>query len=197
GVGGCGGCGCGCDTFRSPDEYPPVSHYSLTTFGYGGAVVVAPGRRPVYYVRSASPPCDCGGGGGCGPAKDQYRVEYVAGLLGITEEELKLEWRPSREVVCSDAGQCRRSLAAVRDGIVAGYAGAVKRLLDAELLDPAEAAELKPDITLRLNDMRDRTPFPLPSKLKGVKVEVVGTEPEPPPETGEPAPADTAKGAPR
>jgi hypothetical protein len=192
GAGGCGGFGCGCNTFRSPDEYPPVFHHSLTTVSDGGAVVVAPGRRMVYYVRSASPPCGCGESGR-GSAKDQYRVEYVADLLGTTEEELKLEFRPSREVVCSDAGQCRRALAAVRDEIVGGYAQALKRLLDAGLLDPAEAAELKPDITLRLNDSRDRRPFPLPSKLKGVKVEVLEINAGP----ADDAPEEPAPGGPR
>ena len=197
GAGGCGGCGCGCNTFRSPDEYPPVFHYSLTTVSYGGAVVVAPGRRTVYYVRSASPACDCGGGSGCGPAKDQYRVEYVADLLGTTEEELKLEFRPSREVVCREARQCRLALAAVRDEIVVGHAAALKRLLDAGLLDAAEAAELKPDITLRLNDSRERRPFPLPSRLKGVKVEVYGVEAEPPPDSAEPSTVEPSTDAPR
>jgi hypothetical protein len=185
---GCAGCGCGCGTFRSPDEYPPVFYYSLTTAGGRGSVVAAPGRHTVYYERSTSPPCGCGGDNGCGQSKDEYRVEYVADLLATTKEELKLEAHPFREAVCVAARQCRLALAAVRDEIVGRYAGALTRLLKAELLDPAEAAELKPDITLRLNDSRDGRSFPLPVKLKGVKVELFEINAGTPAESEEPAP---------
>ncbi len=182
--GGCGGCGGGCSLYKAPDEYPPVSYYSLTTAGARGAVVVAPGRHAVYYARATSP--RCGGGDVCGYGRrDQSRVEYVADLLGADDGELKLEASPFREVVCKEQRQCLRALAAVRDELVGAYAGAVKRLLAAELLDPAEAAELKPDITLELKDLRERTPFPLPSKLKGVKVDVLRLEPPPVEDAGE------------
>jgi hypothetical protein len=187
--GGCGGCGGGCNYFGGRDDYPPVFYYALTTANTRGAVVAAPGRHTVYYVRGLTPPCGRGRDFGCGnPPRDQYRVEYVADLLGTTEEDLKLEASPFREVVCRDARQCGRALAAVRDEIFGGYAGAVRRLLDAELLDPAEAAELRPDVTVRLNDRRERTTFQLPSKLKGVKVEVLRIEPEPPDDSAEASP---------
>jgi hypothetical protein len=187
GAGSNGGCGCGVET--GPEGFPPVSFYELTTGDMRGAVLVAPGRRTVYYVRTPWRGCRGGPGGG---RRDDMRVEYVAELLGTTEGELKLEASPFREVVCQDERQCRRSLAALRDEVVGGYADALKRLLDAGLLDQAEAAGLKPDITLRLNDWRDRRPFPLPSDLRGVKVEVFISEPEP-----EGDPAETPPDAPR
>ena len=177
-----------CRAFRSPDEFPPVFYYFLKNWSERGAVVVAPGRHTVFYTRALQPACGRGCEGGCGVAsRNLYRVEYVADLLRTTGEELKLEAYPFREVVCREARQCTRALAALRDEVVGGYAGAVKRLLDAELLDPAEAVELKPDITLYLNDRRGQRPFPLPSKLKGVKVEVFidDSEPESEPEETE------------
>ena len=195
--GGCGGCGRFCDFFRPPDGYPPVFYYSLTTADVRGAVVAAPGRHTVYYVRAPSPPCGRGLGYGCGrPSRDEYRVEYVAGLLGTTEELLKLEAHPFREVVCQDARQCRRALAAVRDELVGGHAEALKQLLDAGLLDAAEAAELKPDITIRVNDSRDRRPFPLPVNFKGVKVEVFEINAGQPADTIESSPAEPQPDAP-
>lgn len=193
GYNGGGGCGSGGGgrVFRSPDGYPPVFYYFLTTANARGAVVAAPGRRTVYYGRSTSP---SGGEYGCGLPRDEYRVGYVAELLGTTREFLKLEARPSREVVCRDAPQCGRALAAVRDEIVGAYAEALRQLLDAGLLDAAEAAESKPDITLRLHDSRERTRFPLPSKLKGVKVEVYGAEAETPADPAEPSTEEPAEG---
>lgn len=182
--GGGGGCGGGGGYTQLPEGFPPVGHYALTLSGRRGAVVVAPGRRKVYYVRTLAR----GGGAGCVPlTRDESRVGYLAGMLGTTEKELGLEVRPLREVVCKDARQCGRALAAVRDEVVGAYAGALGRLLDAELLDPAEAAGLKPDITFYLNDSRDRRTFPLPGKLKGVRVEVHGAEAEPPDGPAEPA----------
>ena len=174
GAGANGGCGCGVEP--TPEGFPPVSFYDLTTTVIRGAVVVAPGRHTVYYRRVPWRGCSNGPGW---TQRDDHRVEYVAELLGTTEEELKLEASPFREIVCNEERQCRRSLAAVRDEVVGGYADALTRLLAAELLDPAEAAGLKPDITLQLNDLRDRRPFPLPSNFKGVKVEVFLNEAEP------------------
>ncbi|MBV8858283.1 MAG: hypothetical protein JOZ02_15230 [Acidobacteria bacterium] len=177
--GGCGGCGGGYDNAGPWGEYPPIFYYFLTTSNARGAVVAAPGRHTVYYERTTSPARGCGVRG-CGPSKDQYRVGYVADLLGTSEEELKLEAKPFREVICKDARQCRRALLALRDEFARAHAEAVGRLLEAGLLDAAEAADLKPDTTLRLYDSRERLTFPLPSKLKGVKVEVYGDDPEPP-----------------
>ena len=196
GGGGNGGGGGGCGAFKSPDEFPPVFYYFLKNWSERGAVVVAPGRRPVFYTRALQPACGRGCEDGCGVAgRDNYRVEYVADLLGTTEEELRLEAHPFREVVCREARQCGLALAALRDEVVGGYAGAVRRLLDAELLDPAEAAGLRPDITFSLSDRRGQRPFPLPSKLKGVKVEVFIDDAEPEPdaeETEEPSTPEAA-----
>jgi hypothetical protein len=198
GVGGgsSGGCGYGCEASGVPDEYPPVFYYYLTTGGARDAVVIASGCHTIYYTRQTSPACGGSLDYGGGAPRDSYRVEYVADLLGTTEEELKLEPYTSHTVVCREEWPCRRALAAVRDEVVAGYTGAVSRLLDAGLLDPAEAAELKPDITLHLDDARGRRPFPLPSKLKGVKVEVFVPGAEPTPDPDEPATPETEQDSP-
>ena len=65
---------------------------------------------------------------------------------------------------------------------------ALARLLAAELLDPAEAAELKSDIELQLTDSRDRKTSPLPDRLKGVKVTLYGDDAETPADPAEPPP---------
>ena len=167
-----GGCGCGCGSGGGDDGgFPPVGYYHLTGEAERGAAVVAAGRHNVYYVRTRSDSF-------CGDcptpyARDLLRVEYVADLLRTTEDELKLEARPFREVVCKEARQCRRALADVRDGVARAHSSAVTRLLAEGLLDAAEAAELSvPDLTLTLTDYRDPKTFPLPDKLRGVKISV-------------------------
>jgi hypothetical protein len=172
-----GGGGCGGNGSRhfelTPEGFPPAGRYSLTTSGVRGAVVLTQRRHAVYYVRAGSergylPDCVCD------VVRDAYRVEYLADLLGTTEEELGLEARSFHEVVCRDTRECRRKLAALRDETARTYAAVLERLLGAELLDPAEAAGLKPDLTLNLYDERDRRADLLPAKLTGVTIHLVG-----------------------
>jgi hypothetical protein len=175
--GGSGGHGCGVG--GSHDEsLPPVNYYHLTTEARRGATVLVAGRRNVYYERT---PLDTY----CddlwrGLERDHVRVEYVADMLGTTVEELGLDARPVREVVCEDARRCVRALAAVRDDIRRAYSSALARLSERGLLDAAEADGLRPDITFRLNDLREKKSFPLPDRLKGVTLSGYDEEaPEP------------------
>jgi hypothetical protein len=187
--GGNGGHGCGVGGILD-ESMPPVSYYHLTTGARRGATVVATGRQNIYYVRT---PWDVY----CDDSwrsieRDHVRVDYLADMLGTTVEGLGLDARPFREVVCKDSGQCLRALAAVRDEIQRAYSSTLSRLLSEGLLDAAEAAELKPDITLNLTDYRDKKTFPLPDKLRGVKLSVTtngeaDAEAPPPPK---PRPAD-------
>ncbi len=168
GRGGNGGCGGGADGV--PDGFPPVSFYTLTTQSLRGAVVVAPGVHPVYFLRVPNPRHIAG----CDSLADAdtYRVEYLATLLDTSEEELNLNARTSRTVVCKDALQCRRSLAGLRGEIARAYVGAISRLVEAGLMSGTESAPQSPDITFHLDDERLVKSFPLPNKLKGVKISV-------------------------
>jgi hypothetical protein len=167
--GGGGGCGGSRHFELTPEGFPPAGRYALTTSRARGAVVVTQGRHAVYYVRTGA---ERGyeSDSGCDVERDACRVEYLTDLLGTTDEDLRLEARPSHEVVCRGARQCRRALAALRDETARDYAGVVARLLGAGLLDPAEASGLKPDITFRLFDEREDKAPPLPEKLEGVRM---------------------------
>jgi hypothetical protein len=168
GGGGCG-CGCGRSFYKPPEGFPPATFYHLTTNSERGAVVVAPGRHPVYYVSSEAP-----GGSGCGcdgsQDRDLVRVEYLASLLGTYEEELDLDPRPSEVVVCKDERQCRRELARVRNEIERAYAAVVNRLVESELLGGAGDAPAAPDITFTLSDERQHKTYPLPAALRGITI---------------------------
>jgi hypothetical protein len=169
GGGDVGGRGCGVGGSRD-ESLPPVVYYHLTTGARPGATVFVTGRQNVYYERTPwAGYCDVFW---LALERDHVRVDYLADMLGTTEEGLGLDARPFREVVCKDAAQCRKALAAVRDRIKRGYSSALSRMLAEGLLDAADAAELKPDITLNLTDHRDKKSFPLPDKLRGVKLSV-------------------------
>ena len=175
-----GGTGYGCGGSRhfelTPEGFPPAFSYELNATPLRGAVVVARGRHTIYYVRTG-PESGQAQYYGCGDVdRDVYRVEYLADLLGTTEENLGLEARSFHEVVCRDARECRRALAALRDETARTYAGVLERLFGAELLDPAEASELKPDLTFKLYDQRDGKTSPLPAGMSGVKILSIGSD---------------------
>lgn len=172
GYGG-GGCGCGADFYPRTD-FPPIGYYVLTGGAQRGAVVVAPGKRPVFYLRTPYP-----GGEGCyslSPQADAVRVEHLAALLDATEDELGFDARPSFTVVCKETRQCRRELADVRGRIGQLYAAVLGRLLEKGLLDGVADAPASPPLTFRLFDERRRKTFPLPDTLKGVTILGEGLE---------------------
>jgi hypothetical protein len=186
-----GGCGGGYGMTVRNDEFPPVSYYSLTDNAERNATVVAPGRHVIYYLSRPFP----GGSHGCELRdRDNLRVEYLADLLNTSEEDLKFGAHLWREVVCKDAAQCRRAIAGVRDEISKSYDALLGRLLKESLLDPAEAGELKPDITLDIMDYRDKRMFPLPDKLRGVKISVSEVDSSAP--SDEQTPAESSQDSP-
>jgi len=174
--GGCGG-GYGGEEWMPDSELPPVGYYALNYTPGRGATVVAPGRRVVYYTRVLRPTRFAGGV--CGFDREAARVEYFATLLNVTDDSLGFTAYPWRHVVCKDPAGCRRVLAGVRDEVTRSYAALLGRLLDAGLLDAAEASQLRPDITLDITDLRDKKTFPLPDKLRGAKVSVTAFDSEP------------------
>lgn len=174
GHGGNGGYGCGSGggSYHAPEGFPPVGFYTLTSEPTRGAVVVAPGPRTVYYVRSLvpnhCPECDCDA-----PAeRDARRLEYLAGLLGGAADWLGFESRPSFDIVCRNTKECRAELANLRRQIEQPYAALVERLVAEGHLTAAEAETLPPDITFLLSDVREDKSSPLPTTLRGVKLSV-------------------------
>lgn len=177
GFGSDGGGGCGCGGFyERPEGFPQVSYYDLMSEAARDAVVVAPGKHPVFYRRSTSPY-----GGGCystATAKDVVRVEYLAALLDKLEGDLDFDARPSESVVCKEARQCRRELAGVRARIEQSYTALVSRLVEKGHLDGPGDAPASPPMTFTLWEQRRRRTFPLPDKLKGVTILIQDTEPD-------------------
>jgi hypothetical protein len=179
--GGCGGFGGGNSW---PEDFPPVGFYTLVARATRGAVVVAPGKYPVYYTRAERYE-DRSGYGGMSYLRDFHRVEYLAGLLDTTADALKLDSRTSHTIICKDARQCRSELARVRREIEQPYALMLGGLVEKSLLDASDAAALPPDITFTLHDQRQKRTFALPETLKGVKIAIENREDEAAPDAVE------------
>lgn len=179
GGGGCGGGG------TSPGrEFPPVGYYVLDDGARRGATVLATGPHIIYYTRNTYHTfCPSGT---FWLDRDSMRVEYMKELLRAGEEMSSFEDSLWQEVVCKDTPQCLKVLAGARDRVKRTYGAVLRRMLNDGLLDGAEAAELKPDITLDITDARERKSFPLPDKLGGVKLTFTSNDAEPE------APADEA-----
>ena len=177
GGGGNGGGGCGGYERSFGGELPPVGYYDLTDGARRGATVLATGPRIVYYTRAQyQTACPSGS---YWLDRDSLRVEYVKELLRGGEEVTNFDDSLWHEVVCKDAPQCLKALAGVRDQIRRAYDALVRRMLNEGLLDGAEAAGLKPDITLDITDAREGKSFPLPDKLRGAKLTFTSYEVEP------------------
>lgn len=179
-----GGCGGGCGGVMRTD-FPPVGFYNFTAYASRGAVVVAPGKYPVYYLRAQSGQSGCGYDSMGGYTRDFHRVEYIAGLLDTMPDELKFDSWTSHKIVCKDARQCRGELALVRRQVEQSYAAMLSALVEKNLLDASDAATLPPDITFTIHDQRQHKAFPLPDKLKGVKIVIEDREGEAAPDAEE------------
>lgn len=183
GGGGCGGYG------MSPGrEFPPVGYYDLGDGARRGAIVLATGPRVIYYTRDTEHTS-------CTPDanwldRDSMRVDYLEELLRGSEEMTGFDDSLWQEVVCRDATRCGKALAGARDRIRRAYGALLRLMLSDGLLDGAEAAELKPDITLEVTDARNAKSFPLPDRLGGAKLTFTTYDEEPEAPTGdEPRPA--------
>lgn len=178
-----GGGGCGGGDMSHGGEFPPVGYYDLEDHAKRGAVVLAAnGPLAVYYTRGLYH-------SHCNPSvdwwleRDSARVDYLEELLPGADEMTSFRDSLWQEVVCKDAPQCLKAFAGARDRVKRAYEVMLRRLLNDGLLDGADAAELKPNITLDINDQRERKSFPLPDKLGGAKLTFTpyDEEPEAPP----------------
>jgi hypothetical protein len=89
-------------------------------------------------------------------------TEYLAALLKTAPAEmgLKSAWNFSEE--WKGAPALTKRLSQLRSETIAKYQSVVSHLVDAGLLSEPEAAELAPQIEMRLSDLRRDQSVPLP-----------------------------------
>lgn len=144
-----------------PEGFPPVVTYLLRGERAGGAVLLAPGRRPVWasrlVVRRARGwPCR----GLFEGDRQERRLEWLADLLGVREAPLaattvrKVRWRGAEDL--------RRDVVRWRGGIARRWNDVRDALARRGLLDGREVRDLRPRIVVRVHDDREDPPMLLP-----------------------------------
>jgi len=146
---------------RAP-EFPPLTHYYLSTGPHPGAVVLATGPQTIFFMREVSAPGDA-------PAhswtdttapRPGQRFDYIAALLDTSVQSLSVKSRESRIVVGRDGLSVDKESAAFREDILKRYTSLVAVLVGKGLLTSEEAVSLpQPKVVITIQDHRGRKPL--------------------------------------
>lgn len=152
--------GCGVPS-RPPLGFPPWVRYRLLDRPLRGAVVVAPGPRPIYFERRL--PADAGGSSARTGDRNQYRVEYLASLLEVPVQALGFAARRSFTLKWGGTGAFLTEVEEIRRQLESSFENLVGRLLEAGLLTAQEAWPLRLRLRLTVHDVRNHRSIPLPA----------------------------------
>jgi hypothetical protein len=165
--------GCGFGGYMIPDDFPPVGLYYLTDNPKRGAVVVAPGVRPIYYERTVydvekqkGMPA---GRSYYGWEKNRYVLEYFAALLKTNIEGLRFTHQPSQWIEWKNSAHYKQMVTIFRGEVESSYGALKGRLIDRELLSTGESESLAPKIAIQIYDSRGDKRIKLPEISGEVK----------------------------
>src|SRR5262249_54503987 len=122
GSGGPSGGSNACGVFQVPDGFPPTARYQLIQEPERDAVVVAPGRHPVFYARQVIEP-DVTNQRWMSLAdhsvqRDLYCLEYLAALLGQSADELGLRETYSKFIAWSGIVRYKVDMISFRELVI-------------------------------------------------------------------------------
>src|SRR5262245_35028627 len=162
---GCGG------SVNITDGFPPVAFYRLKDEPIRDAVVIAPGIHPIFYERRLYYP---GNPVGISESvtridKDRYTIEYLAALLDKRIDELALKAAYSHTVAWAGTEGYRQDVMRIKESVIGDFSQVKKHLSDVELLTTLEAEEVKPNLVIRITDMRRNKKYQLP-EISGVTI---------------------------
>lgn len=155
GVGGGMSIGCGGGGARDPG-LPPWAAYQLTTTARPDVVVLALGPVPVYYERQLST-------GGVMPTPhsssihgptSQQRLQYVAALMGISEERVPIRAEATHSIKWTDQASLDAAVQSFRADTRRRFAGFLSTLVEAGLIPKEEAGDIEPAIKVTVHDVR-------------------------------------------
>jgi len=156
--------GCGASS-QVTNDFPPTALYQLIQEPKRDAVVVAPGAHPVFYERHAL---------GLGASfndqsvdRDRYCLEYLAVLLGQSANELGLRETYSKSIAWSGIERYKVDVISFREQVIDNFELLKRRCIAWDLLSESEAEELKPNVNVTVNDMRENKTPALP-EISGV-----------------------------
>lgn len=165
--------GCGFGSYTIPDDFPPVGFYSLTENPKRGAVVVAPGVRPIYYERTVYDGIKQkhipAGRSYYGWEKNRYILEYLVVLFKTNIEGLQFTHQPSRGIEWKNSAHYKHMAGVFRAEVESGYGALKSRLVERELLSAGEAESLTAKIAVQVYDSRGDKRIKLPEISGEVK----------------------------
>lgn len=155
-----------CSRFEAPKGFPPIARYVLTVDGGHGAVVVAPGLRPVHALRSTfrSGTLHCASFGGY-PDYQEARRAWLEQMLGETNRPLVRAMDEARCVVWHGEAAFRKELAEVRRSYEATWRGLVAACVAAKRLTFDPTTEPVPALRFVGVDLRKDQTVPLPDGI--------------------------------
>jgi len=165
GFGSGGGSIVGCGASVSiTDGFPPVAFYRLKDEPIRDAVVIAPGIHPIFYERRLYYPGNPVGisESVTGIDKDRYTIEYLAALLDKRIDELELKAAYSHSIVWTGTEGYRQDVMRIKESVIGDFSQVKKHLTEVELLTTSEAEEVKPNLNIRITDLRRNKKYQLP-----------------------------------
>ena len=165
---GAGGAGGSCASGgEGKAGWPVVGNYTFAGHRTG-AILLADGVDPVYYMRSVSGAYDRDRDRCCGPCThdgselDMYREHYLASLLSAPIANPPLRVYFNRAIIWQGSASYLTYLHGVVSRQQQTFTEVTRKLVDAGLMTPDEAAAVKPHLEITIVDDRDDKSTPLP-----------------------------------
>jgi hypothetical protein len=156
GFGGGSGGGVACGVLSLAAGFPPTGVYQLVLTPQSFDVMVAPGKRPVYYHRRLVPTGQQIGWGRpfSSGDLDQYRLEYLASLSYLPLETITQALTPRTTIRWTNAGRYQNEVANATSGQRLAIEHVLHELQNAGALTPDETAALQLSIMIEPEDQR-------------------------------------------
>ncbi|MEW6127396.1 MAG: hypothetical protein AB1757_10180 [Acidobacteriota bacterium] len=156
---------------KIPEGFPPTAIYALTGNAERGATVIAPGKRPVFYLRQILEP------GTTSRVsvdrafylqdKDEAALEYLAALLDTTQDDLNLVARDFQKLIWKGKEKYKTDIEAIRKNVETDFSNLKYRLMEKGLLTEDEFEAGKLNLAIKIYDRRAVKKIPLPD-LSGI-----------------------------
>lgn len=142
--------------------FPPRPTYVFSTEPEKGAVVLQAKPVVIYFQRTEG----AKGGitaGGTGPmTRTEFALSFILAMIDGPKDDLLQESEHRREVDWIDEKDCRKKICAELDQLRSRFGRLVSTLREQGLLAPGACEDLKLEIKLRIQDVRENKIPPLP-----------------------------------
>jgi len=152
---GIGGAGCG-GGWRDPEGFPPVARYELGARRRSGAVLLADGPLPIWYVRAESDGWVSGSRSFLTYDAGEMALGWIADLLGRQRSELGIDAQDWENVVWKSEADLHARIKAAVEARRAAYFSVMWALVARKLVTAEQAREPAPLFSVVVEDVRAR-----------------------------------------